>query len=348
MFNSLLNQSHFIREISLSDFNPDLLKAKKPFIIKSSEKLTEGLTPQIIANIYGQKIVQVGVFDQSVDKNFPTEQLQMHLSEAVDIFIANRKNSYKYYLMQEEIATEFPKLLNYMEPYQALVRQFDLFSHLWFGEAGTLSPLHFDAFNNLFYQAYGKKLFILFPPSDTPFLYPQQNSKRFNFSSIDDLEKVDVERFPLAVNAKPYQVIVDTHDILYLPSGWWHYVYSMDLSISISGWWKPSMHEVDLSQLFRLKAWECYENDTVSKMLNFVDFGKPNNMLELAQHLTASGNYWLAIIFAIQHLKNVGQAVNQLPNPWQTLLSLAKKEDNTLLIKEEVIGLLNYIAKHSE
>ena len=51
------------------------------------------------------------------------------------------------------------------------------------------------------------------------------------------MEELDIERFPLFVNAQPYHLILEPGDVLFIPPGWWHHVRSLDTCISVNYWW---------------------------------------------------------------------------------------------------------------
>ncbi len=100
---------------------------------------------------------------------------------------------------------------------------------LWFGPAGTVTPLHHDAMNVLFNQVVGRKRFRLFSPLDTPLVYNTVSV----YSEVDPLAP-DLERFPLFARATPLDLVLEPGETLFIPVGWWHHVESLDLSLSVS------------------------------------------------------------------------------------------------------------------
>jgi hypothetical protein len=99
----------------------------------------------------------------------------------------------------------------------------------WFGPAGTITPLHHDPVNLMLAQVLGRKRIKLFPPQQTPFLYNQVGV----FSKVDP-ENPDLKKYPLFQQAKPIEVILEPGEVIFIPVGWWHYVKSLDISISVS------------------------------------------------------------------------------------------------------------------
>jgi cupin-like protein/2-oxoglutarate-Fe(II)-dependent oxygenase superfamily protein len=98
---------------------------------------------------------------------------------------------------------------------------------LWLGPRGTVTPLHHDEHSILFAQVFGSKRFKLIPPFNTPYLYLQ----RRYYSAVDP-DNVDWGRHPEFRKASVAEVIVRPGDALFLPAGWWHWVQSLDVSIS--------------------------------------------------------------------------------------------------------------------
>lgn len=109
-------------------------------------------------------------------------------------------------------------------------------SRFWLGPAGTCTPLHRDVAENVFVQLIGRKRFFLYPPAATAWLYSNGiRSALPNFSRFDP-EKPDYERFPLAREVEPVEVVLEAGEAMYLPSRWWHQVRSLDVSASLNFW----------------------------------------------------------------------------------------------------------------
>ncbi|PCC70214.1 Cupin-like domain-containing protein [Nannocystis exedens] len=111
---------------------------------------------------------------------------------------------------------------------------------LWFGPAGTVTSLHHDTSNILFFQVVGRKRFRLYPP-DQPQLLA---AARGVYSTLDP------ERpSPELAGAFGFDEVLLPGEALFLPVGWWHHVRALDLSISVAfnnfvwpndfEWYKP-------------------------------------------------------------------------------------------------------------
>lgn len=85
-------------------------------------------------------------------------------------------------------------------------------------------------------------MWILFPPEDRDYLYPTRipYEESSVFSDVN-IENPDLTKHPLYSKARPYSIVLDKGDILYVPQHWWHFVKSIDdedglASISVNMW----------------------------------------------------------------------------------------------------------------
>lgn len=83
-------------------------------------------------------------------------------------------------------------------------------STIWIGSAEASTPCHVDTYGcNLVAQIYGQKKWTLFPPEETPKLYPTripyEESSVFSEVNIDN---PDLSRFPAFASAVRYEVII--------------------------------------------------------------------------------------------------------------------------------------------
>ncbi|UXI18491.1 Cdc20 [Sarcoptes scabiei] len=117
---------------------------------------------------------------------------------------------------------------------------------LWIGTNGSQTPCHQDTYGfNFVAQIHGRKLWVLFSPEDRKNLYPTRIpfEESSVFSKID-FRSIDMNRYPNISNAKPYIIILNPGDLLYVPHHWWHYVENIPddqemISISMNTWIDP-------------------------------------------------------------------------------------------------------------
>ena len=110
----------------------------------------------------------------------------------------------------------------------------------WLGPPGTVTPLHTDPHPNLLCQVRGVKYVRLYPPSETPRMYPHQSGLNTNSSRVD-LRRAGCASFhsdfPEFERACGHECALQPGDALFIPPGWWHYVEACSASVSVSFWW---------------------------------------------------------------------------------------------------------------
>lgn len=114
-------------------------------------------------------------------------------------------------------------------------------ARLWIGNRVTVAP-HFDVSDNLACVAAGRRRFIMFPPEQTPNLYPgpmdvTPASVPISMVSLDEPE---LDRFPRYREALDAAVVAELEpgDAVYIPYLWWHGVQSLSgFNILTNYWW---------------------------------------------------------------------------------------------------------------
>ncbi|KAL9186294.1 hypothetical protein ACHAXT_005532 [Thalassiosira profunda] len=138
--------------------------------------------------------------------------------------------------------------------------------NLWIGNERSVSSMHKDHYENLFYVCSGQKEFILCPPADVIFLHegefssctfrPVRDSAASSFSwgvVSDGAEErtkwiePDIAKhmkdagyrseFPLLPKAHPTKVLVSAGSILYIPALWYHRVTQTCETVGVNYWY---------------------------------------------------------------------------------------------------------------
>ena len=153
----------------------------------------------------------------------------------------------------------------------------DVFKHAlcacWLGDAGTITPLHFDFCHGLLVVLTGCKKVTLFCPEDSMYLYrvsatnPNPNSSATHWekfvasglsaasspscssSELSDCEeeqraeeaaaaaKVATaayrKKYSRLHEATPVEVMLTAGETLYIPPGWWHHVENLEPTVSV-------------------------------------------------------------------------------------------------------------------
>ena len=102
------------------------------------------------------------------------------------------------------------------------------------GQGGAFPILHWDGLSTHAYlmQIYGVKKYWLWPPGETPFLYPGEDP--VNLSPIPNVEAPDLEKFPLFGQARGGTLELHPGQMLFVPTRWWHTARMLTPSITLS------------------------------------------------------------------------------------------------------------------
>ena len=139
-----------------------------------------------------------------------------------------------------------------------------LVTNLWVGTRPTVSPLHYDDYENLLCQITGRKEVVLFPPADIDRLYyvgrpkgvlrftppstfvrdpAAVDPRAFVFGSSVHVDRPDLARHPLYASTTPTRALLGPGDCLFLPAFWHHEVQSQPdayqgLNIAVNFWYR--------------------------------------------------------------------------------------------------------------
>jgi hypothetical protein len=123
---------------------------------------------------FGKRLIplEVGKYDDV--ENWKEEIISMekfideHL--APDI-LKKEGNTFVSYLAQHQLFEQIPQLaMDFEIPKWCNAGRFER-CNIWLGTSGTITPCHFDSYDNIFGQVVGYKFVRLFLESDSPFLY---------------------------------------------------------------------------------------------------------------------------------------------------------------------------------
>ncbi len=105
---------------------------------------------------------------------------------------------------------------------------------LFVGGEGARVQMHYDIdlANIMLCHFGGKKSVLLFPPGQTQYLYKVP----FSFSSLHDIDysNPDFEKYPALKEAEGQFTELNHGDILFIPSGYWHYICYDEIGFSLS------------------------------------------------------------------------------------------------------------------
>jgi len=123
---------------------------------------------------------------------------------------------------------------------------------IWMGNRLTVQT-HFDLSENIACVVAGRRRFTLFPPQQTPNLYPGPFELTLAGPPVSmvRLEQPDFDRYPGFREAMKQALVAELGpgDAIYIPYFWWHHVQTLgDLNILVNYWWNDA--EPDLGSPF--------------------------------------------------------------------------------------------------
>jgi ribosomal protein L16 Arg81 hydroxylase len=243
--------------VSQSEFLERYYAVNRPVILTgllNGCPARERWSPEYLAEICGDVQVQIMAGRQSdprYELNSESHKREVKMSEYVGM-VRDGGPSNDYYLVAnnsffdlpetQALLSEVPQLPEYLDHSDSAGRVF-----LWFGPAGTITPLHHDMMNVMVAQITGRKRFTLIAPEQTPYVY-----NHIGVYSEVDCGKPDYSRHPLYGQTTPTTFVLEPGDVLFIPVGWWHYVEALYTSIIVSyinfgfpnnyDWSNPDIH----------------------------------------------------------------------------------------------------------
>jgi len=195
--------------VSSKKFTPEYFKSNYNHVTKTIDGKTYTLTEIIdscMASTPENKAPYPNIYDAS--KNFP------ELLEEIPDMPYGKSNRLFSPLMPDHIAVRNNQ------------------RELFFGGKGCSFPtLHIDLnhVHTRLTQIIGEKDFILYPPDQTQYLYPEKENPNLSPVNVTD---PDYNKFPLFKNAKALRTTLKPGDTLFIPSGWWHTTYIRNFNLT--------------------------------------------------------------------------------------------------------------------
>lgn len=187
----------------------------------------------------------------------------MSLEEFIDFMTQNDR----CYIAQQDIQ-KFCGLdldYNFLDIIPKSQQNKEIFTNLWIGK-NTRSGLHFDYTDNFLVQIYGIKKVFLVAPEENRYLYPL--SENFTKTQMNPLEP-DFIRFPKFKKATVFEGEIAPGEVLFIPKGWFHYIYAPNESISLNCWYGDELDAKAFLLSFYRSGWRVW----VSFIKDFVWHG---------------------------------------------------------------------------
>jgi hypothetical protein len=237
-----------VTNITEDEFKKFYLKKNEPVVLKGFAKdwdATKKWDFDYFLNLKENKSINLSVGDYIQDEGgFAKDTFKEYISKLKRESTNTDKK--KTYLTALNIFDYYPEL-KHDANFSIFSKQHQLNVPLaWIGPSGTISGFHADHVNNMFSQIMGKKLFILASTSENSKMYPSKKYIIGATASRVDLNTIDLGKYPKFEKVKFRSVILEPGDVLFIPKKWWHYVESLDPSISISnfGYSKKELYTI--------------------------------------------------------------------------------------------------------
>jgi hypothetical protein len=227
------------RDVSRDEFQSDYYALNRPVVLTDVAERWPALTkwsPEYLKSVIGEDEVEV-MADRNSNPDYErqagTHRRRMCFGEYADKVMELGSSNDCYLvannqLLERECARPLWKDFwcdeRYLTPQAPNGTAF-----LWFGPGGTYTPLHHDVMNVLFVQIAGRKQFTLISSLESPCV-----ANNVGVYADVDPRTPDLERHPRFRDARPVTVTLDPGEALFIPTGVWHAVEALDVSISLT------------------------------------------------------------------------------------------------------------------
>ncbi len=202
-------------------------------IMSSWAALDKWKNPRYWLQVAGERYFPMEIGETYLEADWHQEFIQLKAYLDSFVFCLHEKSLSKIaYIAQHNWLYQLPELQNDFEVPELCDLFLDealpeVMIHFWFGMAGTVTPLHFDKYDNFFCQVVGEKKVILVNPEYSNLLSDgSDNTCPLTGTTLEAL-----------LQTIPHEIVtVVAGQMLFIPKGWWHKVRSLTFSISLSFW----------------------------------------------------------------------------------------------------------------
>lgn len=111
---------------------------------------------------------------------------------------------------------------------KSLMHDFSDLFHIFAGSKPSWTQCHCDVSTTNFMMIEGRKRWVFYSPSQTPYLYPYGQMLNSAYNTAVDVHHPDMDSFPEFAKAEGFEVTLEPGDVLFFPSMWWHAVENLD------------------------------------------------------------------------------------------------------------------------
>ncbi len=224
-----------IESITKDEFIRDYFKPQKPVVIKKAIEdwpASRKWNLDYMKGVAGDKVVPL-YDDRPVqhEDGFNEPHAKMKMADYVEL-LKTRPTKYRIFLWN--ILKEVPELQKDFSYPDFGIKLMKKLPMLFFGGEDSHTFMHYDIdLGNIFHFHFeGEKECILFPQSQTKYLYKVPHSL-ITHESID-FSNPDLKKWPVLKQANGYKTRLKHGEVLYMPEGYWHYMKYITPGFSMS------------------------------------------------------------------------------------------------------------------
>ncbi|WP_103069308.1 cupin-like domain-containing protein [Aquimarina sediminis] len=230
-----LEQIPRVKTITKEKFLKEYVELQKPVIIErliGDWAAYKKWNLSYINSLAGNKIVPL--YDSrpiSSERKFNEAHTSMKMSDYLSLL---EKGSTDYRIFLYNLLKEVPELQEDFRYPEIGLKFMKKLPFLFFGGGGSKVFMHYDIdyANILHFHFHGEKQCILFPPSETKYLYKLPHSL-ISHQDID-FTNPDFKKWPALEKAKGYIANLKHGETLYMPEGYWHQMTYLTPGFSMS------------------------------------------------------------------------------------------------------------------
>lgn len=250
-----------VKDISKKEFIENYVVPQKPVVIENLTKdwpAYEKWNLDYIKEIAKDK--EVPLYDNrpiSSKNKFNEPHAKMSMGDYIDL-LRSKPTNYRIFLYS--LLKEVPSLQNDFNYPKIGLNFFKGFPFLFFGGKDSSVFMHYDIdyANIMHFHFHGKKRCLLFPPSESKYMYKVPHALIANEEI--DFNHPDFDKFPALKKAKGMQAYLEHGDALYMPEGYWHFMTYLTPGFSMSLRSAPKKPKHLLKGLYNLGIMRHYDN----------------------------------------------------------------------------------------
>lgn len=224
-----------LKTISKKEFLENYVRPQKPVVIEhliDNWPATQKWNLDYIKEVAGEKVVPL--YDDrpiTSKQKFNEPHTEMKMADYIDL-LKSKPTNYRIFLYH--LLKEVPVLQKDFRFPKLGLRFIKQLPTLFFGGENSKVFMHYDIdfANIVHFHFHGKKRCIIYPPSQSKYLYKVPHAL---ISREDiDFNDPDFEKFPVLKKAKGYVTELNHGEALYMPEGYWHQMTYLTPGFSMS------------------------------------------------------------------------------------------------------------------